>query len=88
MGVSIDITERKQSEEVRQRHSATGHCHLTMDAIISLNLDGDQHIVVLTLRRKMIYGCSDSEAIGRPLIVLSRNVPGRRSEDIDAIANG
>ena len=63
MGVSIDITERKQSEEVRLRHSAM--VRSSDDAIISLNLEGI--IADWNAAAEKIYGYSEKEAVGQEI---------------------
>ena len=57
MGVSVDVTERKQLEQVLQESNArlTGIVTSAMDAIIAV--DEDQHIVVFNAAAEKMFGC-------------------------------
>jgi formate hydrogenlyase transcriptional activator len=63
MGVSIDITERRQSEEAQKWHSAI--VRSSDDAIISMNLQGI--IADWNAAAEKIYGYSAQEAIGQKI---------------------
>jgi formate hydrogenlyase transcriptional activator len=78
MGVSIDVTERKQLEQVLQESNVrlTGIVTSAMDAIIAV--DEDQHIVVFNAAAEKVFGCSAREAIGSPI---SRFIPQRFQAD-------
>ncbi|GAB3767235.1 chemotaxis protein CheB [Ramlibacter monticola] len=71
----VDITERKQAEEMRLWLSAV--ISSTTDAIISFSLD--QTILSWNSGAERIFGYSPEEAIGRPLSILAR--PGSSEED-------
>ena len=66
MGVSIDITDRKQSEEVRLRHSAI--VQSSDDAIISMDLRGI--IVDWNAAAEKAFGYSEIEMVGRDIRVI------------------
>jgi len=74
MGVSLDITERKQHEHVLQESNARliGIVTSAMDAIIAI--DDDQHIVVFNPAAEKMFGYPAHEAIGSPL---GRFIPQR-----------
>jgi formate hydrogenlyase transcriptional activator len=78
MGVSVDVTERKQLEQVLQESNAqlTGIVTSAMDAIIAI--DEDQHIVVFNVAAEKVFGCSAREAIGSPV---GRFIPQRFQAD-------
>jgi PAS domain S-box-containing protein len=78
MGFSIDITDRKQLEQVLQESNArlTGIVTSAMDAIIAV--DQDQHIVVFNAAAEKVFGCPAREAIGSPV---SRFIPQRFQAD-------
>ncbi|MEJ5988562.1 CheR family methyltransferase [Ramlibacter sp. PS3R-8] len=63
----IDITERKQAEEVRMWLSAV--VTSTSDAIISFGLDGT--IVSWNNGAQRLFGYTVEEAVGRPMAMLS-----------------
>ncbi|MEJ1964951.1 MAG: PAS domain S-box protein [Gammaproteobacteria bacterium] len=65
-GVALDITERKQAEELRSRLAAV--VESSDDAILSKNLDG----IIITWNRgaERMFGYSPIEVIGRPVTVL------------------
>ena len=73
MGVSLDITERKQLEHVLQESNArlTGIVASAMDAIIAI--DDDQHIVVFNPAAEKMFGCLPARPSEAILVVLSRN---------------
>jgi formate hydrogenlyase transcriptional activator len=74
MGVSIDITERKQLQQVLQESNdrLAGIVASAMDAIIAI--DGDQHIVVFNAAAEKVFGCPACDAIGSPI---DRFIPQR-----------
>jgi PAS domain S-box-containing protein len=75
MGVSVDVTERKNAEAVRLRHSAI--VESSDDAIISKDLDG----IITTWNHgaQRIFGYSEEEAVGQPITII---VPSElRSEE-------
>ncbi len=78
MGVSLDITERKQMERVLEESNArlTGIVTSAMDAIIAI--DDDQHIVVFNPAAEKMFGCPAREAIGSPI---GRFIPQRFQAD-------
>jgi formate hydrogenlyase transcriptional activator len=78
MGVSLDITERKQLEHVLQESNArlTGIVTSAMDAIIAI--DDDQHIVVFNPAAEKMFGCPAREAIGSNI---GRFIPQRFQAD-------
>jgi formate hydrogenlyase transcriptional activator len=78
MGVSVDVTERKQLEAVLRESNAqlTGIVTSAMDAIIAI--DEDQHIVVFNVAAEKVFGCSAREAIGSPV---GRFIPQRFQAD-------
>ena len=78
MGVSIDITERKQLEQVLQESNArlTGIVTSAMDAIIAI--DDNQNIVVFNAAAEKVFGCVAREAIGTPI---GRFIPQRFQAD-------
>jgi formate hydrogenlyase transcriptional activator len=78
MGFSIDITDRKQLEQVLQESNSrlTGIVTSAMDAIIAV--DEDQHIVVFNAAAEKVFGCPAREAIGSPV---SRFIPQRFQAD-------
>jgi len=74
MGVSRDITDRKQAEEVRIRHSAiVQSCE---DAIISMDLRGI--ITDWNAAAQRIYGYTEEEALGRHI---SLTIPSERRNE-------
>jgi two-component system, chemotaxis family, CheB/CheR fusion protein len=75
----IDITERKQAEEVRLWLSAV--VASSMDAIISCSLD--LAILSWNAGAERIFGYSAEEAIGRPASLLA---PGHGAEQVDIAA--
>ena len=64
-----DVSERKQAEEARFRHTAI--LQSSEDAIISLNLD--DAITGWNIGAQRVYGYSEEEVLGRPIFVI---VPG------------
>jgi PAS domain S-box-containing protein len=74
MGVSLDISERKQLENVLQESNArlTGIVSSAMDAIIAV--DDDQFIVVFNPAAEKMFGCPACEAIGSSI---GRFIPQR-----------
>ncbi len=63
MGISIDVTEKKQSEEIRVRHSAiVESCN---DAIISMDSQGV--ILDWNAAANRIYGYAAEEAVGQKI---------------------
>ena len=74
MGVTLDITERKQLEQVLRETNARllGIVTSAMDAIIAI--DDDQNIVVFNAAAEKMFGCPAREAIGDPI---GRFVPQR-----------
>jgi PAS domain S-box-containing protein len=74
MGVAVDVTERKQLEQVLRESNErlTGIVTSAMDAIIAI--DGDQHIVVFNGAAEKVFGCPACDAIGTPI---DRFIPRR-----------
>jgi PAS domain S-box-containing protein len=73
-GVAIDITERKQAEEVLQRLAAI--VASSDDAIMSIDLEGK--IASWNEGAELLYGFSGEEVIGQPVKIL---LPTDRSEE-------
>lgn len=63
LGMAVDVTHRKQAEEVQRRHDAI--VEFSDDAIISEDLDG----VIRSWNRgaQRLFGFSKEEAIGKPI---------------------
>lgn len=63
LGMAVDVTYRKQAEEVQRRHDAI--VEFSDDAIISEDLDG----VIRSWNRgaQRLFGFSKEEAIGKPI---------------------
>ena len=80
----IDITERKQAEEVRMWLSAV--VSATSDAIISFGLDGT--IVSWNNGAQRLFGYSVDEAIGRSMSMLVGDGVQEQSRLMDQIAAG
>ena len=78
MGVSVDVTKRKQLEQVLQESNAqlNGIVTSAMDAIIAI--DEDQHIVVFNVAAEKMFACPAREAIGSPV---GRFIPQRLQAD-------
>ena len=78
IGISRDITERKQAEEARARLAAI--VESSEDAVLSKNLDG----IILTWNRaaETMYGYAAAEIVGRPISLL---VPPERGGEASAI---
>jgi formate hydrogenlyase transcriptional activator len=78
MGVSVDVTERKQLEHVLQESNArlSGIVTSAMDAIIAI--DDDQQIVVFNAAAEKMFGYPAREAIGIPI---GRFIPQRFQAD-------
>jgi PAS domain S-box-containing protein len=78
IGISRDITERKQAEEARARLAAI--VESSEDAILSKDLDG----IVLTWNRaaENMYGHPAAEIVGRSISLL---VPPERAGEVSAI---
>jgi PAS domain S-box-containing protein len=78
MGVSVDVTEHKQMEQVLQESNArlTGIVASAMDAIIAI--DEDQHIVVFNAAAEKVFCCPANEAIGSSI---GRFIPHRFQAD-------
>ena len=74
MGVSIDITERKQMEqELHESHDRLARIvSSAMDAIIAI--DDDQRVVVFNAAAEKMFGCPAVDAIGSSI---SRFIPQR-----------
>jgi PAS domain S-box-containing protein len=85
IGISRDITERKQAEEARARLAAI--VESSEDAIFSEDLDG----IILTWNRaaEKMYGYPAAEIVGRPISLL---VPperaGEASDILDQLKRG
>ena len=77
-GVNLDITERKQAEEVRSHLAAI--VESSDDAIISKTLEGK--IVSWNPGAERIYGYTAEEMLGLPISLL---VPPDRSEEVPSI---
>jgi two-component system CheB/CheR fusion protein len=80
----IDITERKQAEEMRLWLSAV--VSSTSDAIISFALD--QTILSWNSGAQKLFGYSAEEAIGQPLSILSRDGSGEQQKLLAQVAAG
>jgi PAS domain S-box-containing protein len=78
IGISRDITERKQAEAARASLAAI--VESSEDAILSKNLDG----IILTWNRaaEKLYGYAAAEVVGRPVSLL---VPPERPGEVAAI---
>ena len=78
MGVSVDVTEHKQMEQVLQESNArlTGIIASAMDAIIAV--DDDQHILVFNAAAEKVFCCPANEAIGSSI---GRFIPQRFQAD-------
>jgi PAS domain S-box-containing protein len=61
-----DVTERKQAEEARFRHTAI--LQSSADAIISLNLDDE--VTSWNVGAQRMYGYTEDEVLGRPIFVI------------------
>ena len=74
MGVSIDVTERKQIQQAldTSNEQLARIVSSAMDAIIAI--DGQQRVVVFNLAAEKAFGCSADDAIGRPI---DRFIPQR-----------
>ncbi|HEX7887967.1 MAG TPA: CheR family methyltransferase [Ramlibacter sp.] len=77
----VNITERKQAEEVRLSLSAV--VTSTTDGIISFSLD--QTILSWNSGAERIYGYTAEEAIGKPLSLLSPNDPAEQQRVVETI---
>lgn len=66
LGISIDITERKQAEEDKFRHAAIVESY--EDAIVSKDLDAK--ITSWNIGAERIFGYTEAEVIGRPITIL------------------
>jgi formate hydrogenlyase transcriptional activator len=63
MGISLDVTQQKQLEDTRSRHSAI--VESSNDAIISMNLQGV--ILDWNAAAEMIYGYAAEEVVGKDI---------------------
>lgn len=70
LGISEDITERKQTEKALQDSEARLHgiIESAMDAIITI--DEDQRVVVFNAMAEKVFGWKSNEIIGLPMDVL------------------
>jgi PAS domain S-box-containing protein len=80
MAIRADITERKRTEEVRERLAAV--VDSSEDAIISKDLNGT--INAWNRGAEKVFGYSSSEAVGRPMLMLFP--PECVSEEPDILA--
>lgn len=80
----IDITERKQAEEVRMWLSAV--VSATTDAIISFALDGT--ILSWNAGAQRLFGYPPEEAIGQPMEILTSGNGEAQKHLVDEIAEG
>ncbi|MDB5751409.1 MAG: signal transduction histidine kinase with CheB and CheR [Ramlibacter sp.] len=80
----IDISERKQAEEMRQWLSAV--VDSTSDAIISFSLD--QTILSWNNGARKLYGYTPDEAIGQPMSMLAPRRMADQADIISDMANG
>lgn len=80
----IDITERKQAEEVRMWLSAV--VSATTDAIISFALDGT--ILSWNAGAQRLYGYTPEESIGQPMQILSSGNGDEQKRVLEDIAAG
>ncbi len=79
MAIRSDITERKRTEEVRERLAAIVEC--SDDAIISKDLNGT--ITAWNRGAEKVFGYSATEVLGKPLLILLP--PERRNEEADIL---
>ena len=66
IGIGIDVTDRKLADEARYRHAAI--VESSEDAIASGSLDGI--IVSWNAGAQHMYGYTEAEAVGKPIIML------------------
>jgi PAS domain S-box-containing protein len=76
-GVTLDVSARKQGEEMLRRKQAelSGIIESAMDAIITV--DESQKILLFNAAAERVFECSATEAIGQPL---ERFIPRRLRE--------
>jgi PAS domain S-box-containing protein len=73
-----DVTERKQAEEARFRHTAI--LQSSADAIISLNLD--YAITGWNVGAQRMYGYTEEEVLGRPIFTI---IPGNLDQEVQGL---
>ena len=78
MAIRADITERKRTEEVRERLAAIVEC--SDDAIISKDLEGS--VTAWNRGAEMVFGYSAAEMLGQPML---RLLPAERQNEESAI---
>jgi PAS domain S-box-containing protein len=79
IGVCMDVTERREADEVRSRLAAI--VESSTDAIVSETLDGI--ITSWNTGAEKMFGYTEKEAVGRPLSMLTP--PDRMGEVTDAL---
>jgi PAS domain S-box-containing protein len=85
LGMAVDITDRKQAEEVQRRHDAI--VEFSDDAIISEDLDG----VIRSWNRgaQGLFGFSKEEATGKPIaIVIPEELQAEENENLARLRTG
>ncbi len=84
-GVTVDITERKQAEEIRSFLVAI--VESTDDAVIGKNMEGK--VVSWNPAAERVYGYSPSEILGKPItMIVSPDRPQEEPDILEAIRQG
>src|ERR1700746_1818040 len=78
VGISLDITQRKQAEEALLRYAAI--VESSEDAILSVTLDGV--IATWNAGAQRMFGYTENEAIGKPVTII---VPPERPDEENKI---
>jgi PAS domain S-box-containing protein len=89
IGVTLDITDRKQDEERLRLAEAksSGIVSISADAIISI--DEQQRITLFNEGAQKIFGYTAAEAIGAPLeMLIPERYRGRHREHVERFASG
>ena len=85
LGMAVDITDRKQAEEIQCRHDAI--VEFSDDAIISEDLDGV--IQSWNSGAQRLFGFSKQEAIGQPIaIVIPDELQAEENENLARLRAG
>jgi PAS domain S-box-containing protein len=85
LGISLDITEHKRAEE--SRHRLATIVESSDDAIISKNLDGV--IVSWNGGAQRVYGYTEAEAVGKPIMILvPRDLAGEEDKILERLRTG